>query len=435
MKKIKLHPLKKELDAIIKIAGSKSYTNRALIIASLARGKSILRNPLYSDDTKYMMESLEKLGVCFEKYEDKIVVQGCGGKFGKIKSTELFCGLAGTTSRFLTGLASLVGKEIIVNGSGKLLERPISDLVCGLRQIGVKIDYLGKKGSLPLKIDGKKISGGKISIKGNVSSQFLTSILMIAPLLQNDLKIDIIGLQVSKSYIDITIDIMKKFGVKVINNNYKNYIVKAGQEYIAKDYIIEGDWSSASYFCCIGALHKGQIEIQNLNNNSVQGDRVFAKLIEMAGVEVVYKDNSLIVRGGNPIKPLSVDMKQMPDTAMSMAVLLSFADGISKITGLKTLKFKETDRLTAMHNELNKLGIENIIGDNYIEIHGIDNLYNIKKKIEIETYDDHRIAMSFAIAGSRIKGIIIKNPNVVSKSFVSFWSVLKQIGIKIDDIQ
>jgi 3-phosphoshikimate 1-carboxyvinyltransferase len=338
MKKVNLIPLRKELNAVVEILGSKSYTNRALIIASLAEGESVLQNPLYSDDTKYMMESLEKLGIRFEKYKDKIIVQGCGGKFNNIKDAKLFCGIAGTTSRFLTGLSALVGQEVLVSGEGKILERPIGDLVDGLRQIGVKINYLEKEGSLPLRVNGSNISGDEISIKGNVSSQFLTSLLMIAPLLKNGLKINIIGEQVSKSYIDITIDIMKKFGVEVINNNYKNYIVKAGQKYISQDYIIEGDWSSASYFCCIGALHKGQIEIKNLNNNSVQGDCGFAKLIEKVGAKVIYKENSVIIKGGKLIKPLNIDMEQMPDTAMSMAVLLSFANGISKITGLSTLK-------------------------------------------------------------------------------------------------
>lgn len=430
MKKIKLTPLKENLNAVIEISGSKSYTNRALIIASLSEGKSILKNSLYSDDTKYMIKSLENLGVKFEKKESRIIVYGCGGKFDNIKNNELFCGIAGTTSRFLTGLASLVGQEIIINGEGKILERPIGELVDGLKQIGVEVKYLGKDGSLPLKINGKNINGNEIAIKGNISSQFLTSLLMIAPLLKNGLKIKVIGEQVSKSYIDITIDIMEKFGVKVINNNYKEYVVKAGQKYIAQDYIIEGDWSSASYFCCIGALHSGQIEIKNLNNNSVQGDKNFAKLIEMIGAKVEYKDNGILVNGGAKIKPLNIDMEQMPDTSMSMAVLLSFANGISKITGLKTLKVKETDRLLAMKNELKKIGIKTEIGDDYIIVYGGNHFV----KGEIKTYHDHRIAMSLSIAGSKIEGIVIQNPEVVKKSFTNFWGILRQIGVNINDI-
>lgn len=432
MKKYKLTPLQEELNAVVEIPGSKSYTNRALIIAALADGKSILNNLLYSDDTKYMMESLEKLGVEFIKEEKRIIVKGCGGKFNNAKNIELFCGIAGTTSRFLTGLAALIGEEIILSGEGKILERPIGELVDGLRQISTEIEYLGKDGSLPLKINGKNINGNEIAIKGNVSSQYFTSLLMIAPMLKNGLKIKVIGEQVSKSYIDITVDIMREFGVEVINNDYKEYIVKAGQSYRAKEYNIEGDWSSASYFCCIGALYRGQITIKNLNNNSVQGDKEFPKLIEKTGAEVFYNNGGITIKGSSKIKSLEIDMEQMPDTAMSMAILLSFADDVSKITGLSTLKAKETDRLLAMKNELAKIGVESEIGNDYIIIHGGNP--KVQKDAEIETYHDHRIAMSLAIAGSKIDNIVIQNPDVVSKSFANFWDTLKQIGVNIDEI-
>lgn len=432
MKKYELIPLKKELNATVEIPGSKSYTNRALLIAALAEGESVLNNPLYSDDTKYMIKSLEKLGVKITKEEKRVVVHGRGGIFNNIKSTELFCGIAGTTSRFLTGLSALVGEEITITGEGKILERPIGELVDGLRQIGTHIEYLGKKGSLPLRIDGKNIDGNEIAIKGNVSSQYFTSLLMIAPMLKNGLKIKVIGEQVSKSYIDITVDIMREFGVEVINNDYKEYIVRAGQSYKAREYNIEGDWSSASYFCCIGALHKGQITIKNLNNNSVQGDKEFPKLIEKTGAEVIYSKDGVIIKGGNQINPLEVDMEQMPDTAMSIAVLLSFANGISKIIGLSTLKAKETDRLLAIKNELAKIGIRSEIGDDFIIIHGGNP--EIQKGTEVETYHDHRIAMSLAITGSKIDNIVIQNPDVVSKSFANFWDVLKQIGVDINEV-
>ena len=412
-------------NAKIEILGSKSYTNRALIIASLTEGKTILNNPLYSDDTKYMIESLEKLGVKFEKSDKKLVVYGNGGKFQVNENIELFCGLAGTTSRFLTGLLALIKDDIIITGEGKILERPIGDLVDGLQQIGANIKYLGKKGSLPLKGNGKNISGNEISINGSVSSQYFTAFMMVAPLLKDGLKINVIREQVSKSYIDITCDIMKSFGVEVINNNYKEYIIKPSK-YKAIEYNIEGDWSSASYFCCLGALIDGEIEISNLNNNSVQGDKQFAKLMEKVGAVVEYKNNSVFIKK-DKIRPITVNMETMPDTAMSLAVLLSFANGKSRINRLSTLKNKESNRLLAMKNELAKLSIKTEIGDDYIVIYG-GNYHRVIG--EIETYNDHRIAMSFAIAGAVIGGVEIKNPEVVSKSFPNFWEYFNNLSKK-----
>lgn len=407
----------------IEIPGSKSYTNRALVIASLAEGTSKLYNPLYSDDTEYMIKSLEKLGVSFKKKDNLLIVNGTGGKFKTYDNLELFCGIAGTTSRFLTGLLPLMKNNVIINGEGKILERPIGELVSGLKQIGVEVDYLGKIGSLPLKGNGKNLStSNEISIDGSVSSQYFTALMMVAPLLQNGLKINVIGEQISKSYIDITCDIMKSFGVDVINNDYKQYIIK-NAKYKAIEYNIEGDWSSASYFCCIGALHSGSIEIKNLNNNSVQGDKSFTALIEKVGGKVEYKENSIVVKNSGKIKAINTNMESMPDTALSLAILLSFARGESKITGLSSLKNKESNRLLALQNELKKLSIESEIGDDFVIIKGG------KHKVidEIETYNDHRIAMSFAIAGTKIENVVIKNPEVVNKSFPEFWNYLKKL--------
>lgn len=412
-------------NAKIEILGSKSYTNRALIIASLADGKTILNNPLYSDDTKYMIESLKKLGVRFEKNGKSLVVYGNGGRFHLKNNIELFCGIAGTTSRFLTGLLTLIDTDIIINGCGKILERPIGELVEGLKQIGVNIEYLGKEGSLPIRGNGKNINNNVVSMDGGVSSQYFTALMMVAPLLKDGLKINVINEQVSKSYIDITIDIMKSFGVRVINNNYKEYIIKP-TKYKTIEYDIEGDWSSASYFCCLGTLIDGGIEISNLNNSSVQGDKEFVKIMETIGAVVEYKNNSVIIKRGE-IRPIDINMESMPDTAMSLAVLLSFANGTSKISGLSTLKNKETNRLLAMKNEFAKLSIETEIGDDYIIING----GNYHKIIgEIETYEDHRIAMSFAIAGTVVDGVVIKNPEVVSKSFPNFWECLNNLSKK-----
>ena len=404
----------------IQMPGSKSYTNRALIIASLTNGKTILNNPLYSDDTKYMIESLKKLGIKFEKFDNKLIVYGNGVNFITNNNIELFCGIAGTTSRFLTGLLPLIKNDIIITGEGKILERPINELVEGLKQIGCEIKYLKKEGSLPLLGNGKNVNqNNEISIKGDVSSQYFTSLMMVAPLMKNGLIINVIGEQISKSYIDITIDIMKSFGVSVINNNYKQYIVKHSQ-YQPIEYNIEGDWSSASYFICISALTGKIVKISNLNFNSVQGDKKFIDLIKTVGADVQINNNEIIIKK-DKINPINIDMQLMPDTAMSIAVLLSFANGISKITGLSTLKNKETDRLIAMQNELKKLSIKTEIGNDYIIIYG----GSPKIVGEIETYKDHRIAMSFSIAGTMLGNLKINNPEVVNKSFPEYWNILE----------
>lgn len=406
----------------IVMPGSKSYTNRALIIASLTNGKTILHNPLYSDDTKYMIESLEKLGIKFEKNKNNLIVYGNGGKFNFKDNVELFCGNAGTTSRFLTGLIALTDKNIIINGEGEILNRPIGELVNGLKQIGVDIEYLKKNGSLPIKGNGKNINGNEIFIDGSVSSQYFTALMMVAPLMRNGLIINVLNKQISKSYIDITIDIMKTFGVNVINNDYKQYIIKPSK-YNAIEYNIEGDWSSASYFICIGALHNGSIKISNVNNNSVQGDRNFTNIIEKIGGIIKYENNAIIVKKGT-LKPIEVNMEQMPDTAMSLAVLLSFVNGKSKIIGLSTLKNKETDRLFALYNEFKKNSIKTEIGDDFITIYGSD---NHKITGNVETYNDHRVAMSFAIAGTLTGNLEILNHNVVNKSFPEFWENLRKL--------
>ena len=405
----------------IEIPSSKSYTNRALIISALNNNEVVLHNPLYSDDTKYMMESLEKLGIKFKKQDKDLIVFGNGGHFDVEENMKLFCGIAGTTSRFLTAFLALIDRNIVITGEGKLLERPIAELVDSLRQIGADIEYLGLNGSLPIKGNCKNISNSEISISGNISSQYLSALLMVAPILKNGLTVNVIGEQVSKSYIDMTIDIMKTFNVDVINNDYKKYIIKPSI-YNAKEYNVEGDWSSAAYFICMGALIDGGIEIINLNINSVQGDKDFIKLMEQIGAIVEYKNNSIVV-SKNKIKPLNVNMEQMPDSALALAVLLSFADGNSKITGLSTLKHKESNRLLALHNELKKISVESEIGDDFIIIHGHN---NHKILGNIETYSDHRIAMAFAIAGVKLGNLNILNPEVVNKSFPEFWQYLNK---------
>ncbi len=429
MSNIKIEKFEKELNCEVQMPGSKSYTNRVLILASLASGKSKITAPLHSDDTKYMIKSLKKLGIKIGVLASgDIEIEGNGGKFDNLNSKNLFAGIAGTTSRFLTAFSVLTRAEINLSGEGKILERPIGDLVDGLRQIGVEIEYTGKNGSLPLKINGKNINSSEIKMNGEVSSQFFTALMLIAPYLESGLKISVIGKQISKSYIDITINLMREFGVEVKNNDYKEYIIKGGQKYKAREYKVEGDWSSASYFCALGALHRGSTTIKNLNNNSSQGDKNFPKVLEKMGVKVEYLEDGVKIFGGSLLSGIEINMEQMPDTAMTVAILAVFANKNTLITGLSTLKDKETDRIEAMKEELGKMGVLVKTTDSSMEI-----IPSTPKSAIIKTYKDHRIAMVFAVLGSKVGNVIIKNKEVVNKSFPEFWEILKKVGINLSE--
>lgn len=425
MSYLKIIPTHKPLKGKMIIPGSKSYTNRALIIAALADGVSEIMYPLICEDTRLMIGALKNLGVPVQQTSNSITVQGTSGAFHP-KKKELFCGLAGTTSRFLTALSSLIPEEITITGEGKLLERPIGDLVDALRQIGVSIQYVNKEYSIPLKINAPiiKTLPRKCKLKGSISSQFLSALLLIAPKLKNGLHITLSNPLISKSYVDMTIQIMKDFGVDVVNTSYKEFEIKP-QIYQSRRYVVEGDWSSASYFFAIAALHPRNLVIKNLKINSLQGDSKFPKLLETMGVKILYNANGITISGGNTLKPVTVDMETMPDSALTLAILAGFADGTSVLSGLQSLKNKESDRLSSMQNELKKIGVGVEIQNNSFIIHG-----NRPHGARIQTYNDHRIAMSFAVAGSKISGITIENPGIIVKSFPSFWEALSILGIQ-----
>jgi 3-phosphoshikimate 1-carboxyvinyltransferase len=352
-----------------------------------------------------MILALQNLGIKIENHKDYLIIEGNNGNFENIINNELFCGIAGTTSRFLTGLSLLINQDIQITGEGKILTRPIGDFVDAMREIGVKIDYINNEYSLPLKIYGNKNIINTINIDGKTSSQFISALLMVAPRLKNGLIINVVDEQVSKSYIDITINIMKSFGIEIINNNYKQYIIK-NDEYNAQNYVIEGDWSGASYFYAIKKLVSNQININNVNANSVQGDANLINILDNFGVEN------------------NIDMEQMPDTAMTIMVLAAIFSKKTIITGLSTLKDKECDRIEIPKRELEKFGIKCKTTLNSIEI--IGQTFNDQEIIEIETYHDHRIAMAFSILAIQRK-ILIKDADVVNKSFPNYWEELAKI--------
>jgi 3-phosphoshikimate 1-carboxyvinyltransferase len=417
--------------------GSKSYTNRALVMAALADGVSILTGTSESDDSIAMIDALKTLGIDIIQEKDRIIIVGCGGKLKPYSGT-INVGAAGTSMRFLISLASMIDGEIILDGSARMRERPIFELVNALRDMGIKIEYTGREGCPPVKIYGGKINVDEtnpstVSMRGEFSSQYFTSLLLVGAILPSGIKINVVGDQISKSYIDMTIDGLKVFGIEVINDNYKSYQIKKGNKYRARAYHIEGDCSGAAYLWGIAALNGGKIKVTNINPASVQGDVKFPELLKKMGCKIKTdeKHNSITVTGPEKLKSFvsPVDMELMPDTAQPLAVLAGFTDSETLIKGLSTLRIKETDRIQAIYNELKKCGIQSEIGSDWIKIKG-----GSFKGAEVDTYKDHRMAMSFAMAGTKLKGMVINEPSVVSKSFPEFWGILDNLGIKSEKI-
>ncbi len=391
---------------------SKSYTQRALVVASLASGKSIIKNPLFSDDTSYMISALSHFGVRIERKKDCLFVHGSNGKLSHAKK-KIFVGNAGTAMRFIATLASLAEGATVITGDKRMQQRPIQDLLDALKQLGVRSE--SSNGFPPVKIFGGSFIGGAARLKGITSSQYLSSILMCAPYAKKDVKIEIAGNLASKPYVDITLDVMKKFGACVKNFNYKKFAVKNGKKYSPRSYRVEGDASSASYFLAAAAVTKGKVRVNNINPGSKQGDIKFAGILKNMGCSVRQGKDFIEVQG-HSLKSIDVDMNKMPDIVPTLAVVSLFAGSTTTIRNVQNLRIKETDRIKALAFELRKIGANVEETDDGLKIRR-----RRLQKAVIETYNDHRMAMSFAIAGLAISGIRIKNPNCVAKSFPDFW--------------
>ena len=411
---IEIKPLEK-VSGKVKIPGSKSYTNRALLIAALAEGISRLENPLISDDTRYMIQALKGFGIEVKEEPNAFIVSGKSGVL-KIPIEEIFVGNAGTTMRFLTTFSSLAKGKVRLDGDERMRERPLADLLECLGQMGVKAIPAYHNGCPPIDIEGKGVPGGEVTLAGNKSSQYLTSLLLSAPYFKNDTNIFIQGDLTSKSYADITLDIMQSFGIKVENDSYQEFSVRAGQIYKAQTYQIEGDWSSATYFLAAAAVTGGDITLIGMNPTSVQGDAQFANVLKKMGCEIHRSIDSLSLKG-NSLRGIKVNMNNMPDAVQTLAVVALFAKGKTVIEGIGNLRIKETNRIEALANELGRLGAEVKTGEDFIIVNPRE-----YSGAEIETYNDHRMAMSFAIAGLKISGVKIKNPKCVEKSFPNFFS-------------
>lgn len=420
MNQIEIIPLKGPVDAVIRMPGSKSYTNRALIMAALTKGPIYLKNPLYSDDTEAMIGVLRTLGLKIDQEPDLILVHDDIGCIEN-KNYQLFAYDSGTTVRFALALLCIIPGVKTIQGSGRLNERPIEDLVNALRELGAVIEYCEKPGKLPVKVSSSTLSGPLVHLKGDISSQFLSAILLISPYIAKGLTIRISGSVISKPYIDMTLNCMRDWGVKVNFIEKGGYFVPENQKYTQREYVIEGDYSSAGYFFAIAALTKSKITLKNLNPKSAQADRKFLEILSKMGNLVTYADNQVVIQG-KQILPIQVDMEDCPDQVMTMAVLAAFAKGVTEISGVRSLRVKETERVIALKKELSKMGIRTQDTHDTLTIYGGD-----PHAAEIDTYNDHRIAMAFAVAGMSLPGIIIHHPEVVNKTFPAFWEVLWSI--------
>jgi len=424
MEQLTLDPIAK-VSGEINVPGSKSLSNRALLLAALAEGETELTNLLDSEDIEHMLNALTKLGINYRLSEDKTqcVVQGNGGAFNVAEPLELFLGNAGTAMRPLCAALAASNVDTVLTGEPRMEERPIGDLVDALREADAEVTYLKNEGYPPLQIKGKTLNGGVMSVDGSVSSQFLTALLMAAPLFSGDVTIRIKGELVSKPYIDITLDTMAKFGVTVKNDNYQTFTISGDAKYIAPGkFMVEGDASSASYFLAAGAIKGGTVRVTGIGQNSIQGDIRFADVLEAMGATVVWNDEYVEITGA-PLKGVNMDMNHIPDAAMTIATTALFAEGPTTMTNIYNWRVKETDRLAAMATELQKLGAKVEEGHDYIKVWPTDSL----KHAEIDTYNDHRIAMCFSLVALSDTPVTINDPGCTRKTFPDYFTRFKTL--------
>ncbi|KXK12903.1 MAG: 3-phosphoshikimate 1-carboxyvinyltransferase [Chloroflexi bacterium OLB14] len=422
---MKIIPINHPLITSVNVPGSKSLTNRALLIASLANGKTTLTNALFSDDSKYFAQALQTLGfdIQLDETNHKMIVNGLGGKIPSQKA-ELFIGNAGTAARFLSAFLTLANGEYIIDGDARMRERPIGDLIVSLRQLGVNIE--SKNNCPPVKISARGLPGGKTKVAGNISSQFLSALLMVAPYAKSPIEIELITELNSKPYVDMTIEIMKDFGVEIERQAYQSFKIPiTNYQLPITNYQIESDASAASYFFAAPAICGGSVRVENISKNSKQGDIKFLDVLTQMGCIVKEANNSIIVNRpqGSSIVGIDIDMRDIPDTAQTLAVIAPFANSPTRIRGIASARVKETDRVSATCTELKRLGVQVEEHQDGMTIYPCQNF----KPATIQTYNDHRMAMAFSLIGLRFDGVTIENPNCVSKTFPNYFEVLDEL--------
>ena len=423
MTSLRLAPIGR-VSGTVRLPGSKSISNRVLLLAALSAGVTRLKGLLDADDTRVMLDALQKLDISINtrNFADIAV---SGARVIPRRRQQLFLGNAGTAFRPLTAVLALSGGEYQLSGVPRMHQRPISDLVEPLRAIGAKIDYVGKEGYPPLAIvPGNILVEGEIKVRGNVSSQYLSALLIALPLARGG-TIVVEGELISKPYVTITLNMMRKFGVEVRVNGWRSFDVP-GHTYLAPEEIhVEGDASSASYFLAAGAITGGPVRVTGVGSDSIQGDVRFTEVLEKMGARVEFGPDWIEVSSAGKLKPIDMDLNHIPDAAMTAAVAALFADGPSTIRNIGSWQVKETDRITAMATELRKLGAQVVEGPDFLKITPPAKL---KPDVAIDTYDDHRIAMCFSLAALGGVAVTINDPECVAKTFPEYFAVLASIA-------
>ncbi|MBI2757193.1 MAG: 3-phosphoshikimate 1-carboxyvinyltransferase [Chloroflexi bacterium] len=430
---MQITPITHPLNASVRVPGSKSLTNRALLIASLANGTTRLTNALFSDDSRYFAKALQTLGfdIQLDETSREMTVTGLGGKIPANKA-ELFIGNAGTAARFISAFLTLGHGEYILDGEARMRERPIGDLIEALTQLGAIIHPLSQRERdgvrevcPPIKIIANGLRGGKTQITGDISSQFLSAILMVAPYAQQPIEITLSTELNSKPYVDMTLAIMKEFGVEIAQTEHQSFRVPITNYCSPITYSIESDASAASYFFAAPAICGGTVRVENISRNSKQGDIAFLDALQQMGCSVSETDNCLLITGPAELRGIDIDMRDIPDTAQTLAAIAPFASSPTRIRGIASARVKETDRVHATCAELARLGVRVEEHEDGMTIHPVEKM----RPAVIQTYNDHRMAMSFSLIGLRVEGVTIENPACVSKTFPGFFEVLEMLRV------
>lgn len=414
MKPICCHPIG---DRTVQVPGSKSLTHRVLIAAALADGRSTVTGALVSEDTSLTIAALEQMGIGLARQGTAVTVDGLGGGFSPC-DRPIDLGNSGTSMRLLTAVAALGRGDYLLTGSARMCQRPIGDLLSALGQAGIRAVSANNDGCPPVKISAGPVAGGAVTVNGSISSQYLSGLLLLAPCTRQGLAITVAGDLVSRPYVDLTIEVLERFGITVAREGYQRFAVAGGQAYRPGTVAVAADASQAGYFWAAAAITGARITVVGVFPESRQGDARFVEVLAAMGCTVGTDPNGLSVRGG-PLRAVTVDMADMPDLAPTLAVVAAFAQGQTRIGGVAHLKAKESDRLAAVITELGRMGIAAASDGKELVITG-----GRPHGAVIETYNDHRIAMSFALAGLVVPGVVITDEGCVAKSFPEFWEVL-----------
>jgi len=430
MNALEIIPISHPLSASVRLPGSKSLTNRALLIAALAEGTTRLTNALFSDDSLYFASALQKLGfsVQLSPEQAEMTVQGLGGRIPNDRA-ELYIGNAGTAARFLTAFLTLGQGEYVLDGDARMRQRPIGDLLAALVQLGANVQPFTPAEPLsaacpPVKVMASGLPGGRAAVAGQISSQFLSALLMVAPYARQAVEILVTTELNSRPYVEMTLAVMADFGVTVEREAYQRFVIRPARYRALPDYTIESDASAASYFFAAAAILGGRVRVENLTRRSKQGDMAFLEVLQEMGCQVEAGAGYVEVGGpAGPLRGVDLDLRDIPDTAQTLAAIAPFASTPTHIRGIASARLKETDRVVAMCTELARLGVTVTEHSDGLTIQPCATI----RPARIRTYNDHRMAMAFALVGLRVPGISIENPACVSKTFPNYFEILETL--------